>query len=72
MKSAFPSLVAIGDRNLHMKRRTRWIRGLNAAALRDYEPIIRKRVSQLVDQLVVKSGSTVDLSKSLSYFSYVP
>jgi len=66
-----PSLVAIGDRKLHMQRRARWQRGLNPAALKDYEPIIGKRVAQFVERLEASVGSTVDLEKTLGYFSYV-
>ena len=71
LKSALPPLTGIGDRKLHMQRRTHWLRGLNAAALKDYKPIISKRVTQLVKQLEDGAGSTVDLSERLSYFSCV-
>lgn len=69
VNTSIPSLVSIRDRDLHTKRRKHWLRGLNSAALKGYEPIIKKRVQQLVEVLEGSSGD-LDLSQLIGHFSY--
>jgi len=69
MQAEIPALIAITDPEHHAQRRKPWIRGLSPGALKDYEPIIAKRVSQLVDCLVVQHG-VVNLSRWITYAFY--
>ena len=71
MGAPIPSLAFIRDRDIHMQRRKYWLRGLNTAAIKEYEPIFEKRVKQLVGLLGDSEGSTANLSQLLRYFSYV-
>lgn len=63
------SLVAIRDGSEHARRRRTWNRGFNPVAMRRYEPMIRARVSQLLE-VIVQRGR-VDLSELFSYFTLV-
>ncbi|KAI0699707.1 cytochrome P450 [Cytidiella melzeri] len=64
-----PSLIAIRERAAHARRRKVWNRGFNAAALKEYQPIITRRVEQLVEALGNQQG-TVDLAQWMSFFTY--
>ena len=60
----------IGNRykDRHAEARKAWNRAFTPAAIKDYEPILVRRVGQLVDELKLKSaGGPVDLSLWLSY-----
>jgi cytochrome P450 len=70
MKASILNLVSIRDRDLHARRRSHWIRGLNSTSIKDYEPLINKRVQQLTDLLARNEGFEIDLSQILSYFAY--
>ena len=55
---------------MHLRRRKTWNRGMTAAAIREYEPLIAKRVHQLEDRLeenvgVVTIGSWFDFFASV-------
>lgn len=54
----------------HASRRRIWNRGMSSESLKEYESILAKRVTQLVDRLEGLEGS-VDISKWFSYFTYV-
>ena len=53
----------------HARRRKPWNRAFNSAALKDYQPKIAHRASQLVEELTKQSG-VVDLSLWISWFAY--
>ncbi|CAL1712458.1 unnamed protein product [Somion occarium] len=65
------SLIAIRDPALHNRRRRPWTRALNTASVKEFQPLIAKRVKQLVDRLEQQSSSKeIDLSQWISYFTY--
>ncbi|KAJ6531195.1 cytochrome P450 [Mycena capillaripes] len=53
----------------HANRRRIWNRGMSTGSLKEYESILVKRVTQLVDRLDGLSGP-VDISKWFSYFTF--
>ena len=59
------------DNAIHSARRKPWLRGTGAAALKDYEPVLARRVSQIVRMILRKSDGVVNLSESFKFFSYV-
>ncbi|THH31228.1 hypothetical protein EUX98_g2944 [Antrodiella citrinella] len=64
------NLISWTDPVQHFKRRKAWTRGTNTVALKDYEPVIAARASQLVDLLLRRSGGTVNLSECICYFAF--
>ncbi|THG95018.1 hypothetical protein EW026_g6557 [Hermanssonia centrifuga] len=64
-----PALIAFRDSTEHARRRKPWNRAFNTTAIKEYQPIISKRVTQLVDRLAEQKG-TVDLAKWISFFTY--
>lgn len=62
-------MLAWRDTAIHAKRRKPWSRGTNTTALKDYEPVLAARVSQLVDLLLHRSNGTVDLSECVGRFA---
>ncbi|KAL5498761.1 hypothetical protein ACEPAH_2116 [Sanghuangporus vaninii] len=68
-----PSLISMRSVHEHAKRRKRWNRAFNSAAVKEYEPIVQKRVLQLVDELEKRSTRnnivSVSLSQWLGYFT---
>ncbi|KAJ7864744.1 cytochrome P450, partial [Mycena olivaceomarginata] len=53
----------------HANRRRIWNRGLSSESLKDYESILAKRVTQLMDRLEGLSGP-VDIAEWFSYFTF--
>ena len=72
-KGETPSLIAIRSLHEHSRRRKRWNRAFNSAAVKDYETVVQRRALQLVDELEKQSMkydiSSVNLAEWLSYFS---
>ena len=72
-KGETPSLIAMRFVHEHAKRRKRWNRAFNSAAVKGYEPIVHKRALQLVDELEKRSTKnghdSMCLSEWLSYFT---
>lgn len=68
-----PSLLALRDIHEHLRQRTSWNRAFSAAAMKDYESTISKRVLQLSDGLLKASckevSTAVDLTKWFGYFA---
>ncbi|KAL7277160.1 hypothetical protein ACG7TL_009006 [Trametes sanguinea] len=62
-------LVGILDPELHAERRKPWNRAFSAAALKEYEPLIANRVTQLVRVLSDQRGE-IDVGRFFNYFSY--
>ncbi|TFY77232.1 hypothetical protein EWM64_g6780 [Hericium alpestre] len=55
----------------HAARRRLWTRGMNPESLKEYEGILRARVSQLVDRLgEVSTGGALDIATWLGYSSF--
>jgi cytochrome P450 len=63
------SLIGIRDPVEHKRRRKTWDRGLNAAAIKNYNEIIVKRVRELVEHFGERAGQEIDLSKWMGHFS---
>ncbi|KJA18919.1 hypothetical protein HYPSUDRAFT_44767 [Hypholoma sublateritium FD-334 SS-4] len=66
------SLVSERNMRVHLERRKPWNKGLSSSSVREYEPILRNRVLQLVESLQEKSAGNhfVDLVEWISMFSY--
>ncbi|KAI9068088.1 high nitrogen upregulated cytochrome P450 monooxygenase 2 [Trametes sanguinea] len=62
-------LVGILDPDLHAERRKPWNRAFSAVALKEYEPLIANRVTQLVRVLSDRRGE-IDIGRFFNYFSY--
>ena len=63
-----PSLLSHRDAAAHAKRRKPWNRAFMPAAVLEYEPLLRRRATQLVDDLKKQEG-VVDLDEWISLFS---
>ncbi|KAJ7638131.1 cytochrome P450 [Mycena rosella] len=63
-------LLALRNPEEHARRRRAWTRAFNTPALKDYEVLVDARVSQLVDILTTKIGTSVDLSQWLGWLTY--
>lgn len=69
-----PSLIALHDLHEHSRQRKPWNRAFSTSAVKDYEPVVTKRVLQLADALEMaaraeKCGS-VNLSDWFGYFAF--
>ncbi|KAJ7220140.1 cytochrome P450 [Mycena pura] len=62
-------LLALRDPDEHARRRRAWNRAFSTPALKDYQVLIDARISQLVDILGTKVGTSVDLSKWLGWLT---
>ncbi|KAH8101537.1 cytochrome P450 [Cristinia sonorae] len=63
-------LIGWRDPTMHAKRRQPWTRGLSTAAIKDYEPTLAERVTQLVDLVSTRRGEIVDLADMFRKFSF--
>ncbi|KAI0667289.1 high nitrogen upregulated cytochrome P450 monooxygenase 2 [Trametes maxima] len=62
-------LVGIMDTTEHLERRKPWARAFSGAALKEYEPLVAVRASQLVQALERQQGE-IDVGKWVNFFSY--
>lgn len=62
-------LLAWRNHAVHAKHRLPWSRGLNTNALKEYDPVLADRVSQLVDVLLTDREATVNITEKLRFFS---
>jgi cytochrome P450 len=69
MYPAVNALIMFRDPAEHARRRKPWTRAFNVSALKDYQPKIAQRASELVERLLSQEGVT-DLSLWLSWFAY--
>nr|BAL05149.1 cytochrome P450 [Phanerodontia chrysosporium] len=69
LEQPIPSLVSIRDPAEHARRRRPWTRAFSTAALKEYEPILAKRISELCGQLAQQKG-TLNLATWISWFTY--
>ncbi|KAJ7174134.1 cytochrome P450 [Mycena crocata] len=62
----------IGARNFkdHAEARRAWNRAFIPAAVKGYEPILIRRIAQLVDALGAQKDKSTDLSQWLSFFAF--
>ena len=61
-------LIVIRDQREHGRRRKPWNRAFNSASIKDYEPLLRKRVKLFVDRLREQKGA-LDLARWISFFT---
>ncbi|KAF8989678.1 high nitrogen upregulated cytochrome P450 monooxygenase 2 [Cyathus striatus] len=71
-KNQYASVIGIRSIAEHLQRRKYWNKGLSISSVREYQPILKKRVNQLVDLLKSKAFEKrfVDLAELLSFFAY--
>lgn len=65
------SLLSLRDPDVHSARRRIWNRAFSATALKEYEVVVRNRLTQLVEILTDNSGQSMDLSKWIARLMYV-
>ncbi|KAJ7814786.1 cytochrome P450 [Mycena olivaceomarginata] len=63
-----PSIVCMSG-EAHTKKRRVWNRAMTSSSLRDYEPLVAKRASQMVSRLRDQHGP-VDLGNWLNFFAF--
>jgi cytochrome P450 len=68
-EAAKGNLIGARDLKLHAEARKTWNKAFLPASIKGYEPILVRRVAQLVDALGDQKAGRVDLSQWLSYFS---
>ncbi|KAF7377746.1 hypothetical protein MSAN_00197600 [Mycena sanguinolenta] len=68
-KDTPPTIVSLSG-EAHTARRRAWNRALTSACIREYEPLIVKRTSQLILCLRDRTHTTVDLVHWLDLFAY--
>ncbi|KAJ7650724.1 cytochrome P450 [Roridomyces roridus] len=64
------SLLGLRDPEEHQRRRRIWHRAFSASALKEYDLVVRNRLSQLVEILVDNSGKSMDLTQWMGHFMY--
>ncbi|KAF8989690.1 high nitrogen upregulated cytochrome P450 monooxygenase 2 [Cyathus striatus] len=68
----YASVIGMRNTAEHLQRRKYWNKGLNISSIKEYQPILKKRVNQLADLLKTKASEKrpVDLAELLSFFAY--
>ncbi|GJE86759.1 cytochrome P450 [Phanerochaete sordida] len=62
-------LISLPDDAEHARRRRSWNRAFSSAAVKEYQPIVAQRATQLIHALQEQQG-VVDLAQWMSYFTY--
>jgi cytochrome P450 len=70
MYNPLPPLIGVRDGPEHAKRRRTWNRGFNPAAMKEYEPMVHKRVLELLE--VIAQRGQVDFGEMFGCFTSVP
>ena len=65
------SLDGLRDTALHTVRRKPWARGMNSAAMKHYESLIRSTVQDLLDALYKRVGQKIDISAWMTAYGCV-
>lgn len=67
------SLITARTRTEHAQKRVPWNYAFNSASLKEFQPIIIRRASQLADELEKRAlaGETMDIGTFFSFFAYV-
>ncbi|TFK75098.1 cytochrome P450 [Pluteus cervinus] len=68
-KEIIRPMISIRNKADHTRRRRPWTRAFSTTALKDYEEIITRRSTQLVEHLGNQKG-VIDLAQWIAYFSY--
>ncbi|KAI0337455.1 cytochrome P450 [Trametopsis cervina] len=69
MYPSVPSMITMRDPSMHAKRRRYWSRGFGISAVKEYQPLVQKRVAQFVDLLESRQGSTIDLNEYINWLT---
>ncbi|KAH8115860.1 high nitrogen upregulated cytochrome P450 monooxygenase 2 [Phellopilus nigrolimitatus] len=69
---AEPSLIATRSSTVHAAKRVPWTHAFSTVSVREYQPAIARRASQLADELEKRAlaKETVDLGTWLIYFAF--
>lgn len=62
-------MVGIQDVDEHLRRRRSWNRGLNSAALKEYEPLMAGRVAELARLLPTLQDKVIQLDDQFAQIS---
>lgn len=62
------SLIGLRDPMMHAKRRRPWNRAFSVAAVKEYQPLLQRRIAQLVER-VGRDEGVVDLAQWIRYYS---
>ena len=62
-------LISLPDTTEHSRRRKPWNRAFSSASLKEYQPVISRRVVQLVQALQAQEG-VLDLAEWISFFTF--
>ena len=65
------NLTAVLDLHEHAKRRRPWNRAFSISAIKGYEPLIRRRLLQLVEGLAKEAAETESDAKSVSILEWM-
>lgn len=65
-----PNLLATRSSADHAKKRVAWSHAFSSAAIKDYQPAIFTRATQLAEQLEARAGTVVNLVDWMSYFAF--
>jgi len=63
-------LIAIRDKNEHLRRRRAWTRAFSSTAMKGYEPAVIQKCSELLEALIARTGKTINLSEWIGFFTY--
>ena len=63
-------LDGLRDEAVHAVRRRPWARGMNSAAMKYYEELIRSTVGDLVTGLKHRTGKPLDISQWFTFFGF--
>lgn len=61
-------LDGLFDFAVHTHRRKPWNRAMSVTAIKNYEPLVRTQVEEMIGGLCKYSGEEVDISKWMSFF----
>ena len=64
------SLDGMRDQALHAVRRRPWARGMNSAAMKYYEDLIRSTAGDLITGLKQRVNKPVDISEWMTFFGF--
>ncbi|KAJ6588130.1 cytochrome P450 [Mycena capillaripes] len=69
-EAARGNLIGSRDLKVHSEARKAWNRAFMPGAIKGYEPMLVRRVVQLIEALGAQKGASLDISQWLSFFSF--
>ncbi|GJE94949.1 cytochrome P450 [Phanerochaete sordida] len=58
------------DFAVHGARRKPWIKAMSSTSLKNFEPIVKMKAQELVDELAKRQGQEIDISEWMHYFGF--